>query len=212
MVSGTQVVLPYIRLKPSVMKTEKEKMLAGELYDALDPVLSEDRRRARRAMQAFNATVNDNDADREPALRKMIPHAGPDLWIEPPFYCDYGYNIKAGQRVFFNFNCVVLDVNLVEIGDRVLFGPAVQIYTATHPLDWQLRAAGQENGLPVKIGSDVWVGGGAIINPGVTIGDRAVIGSGSVVTKDIPSDVFAAGNPCRVIRQLAPGEARPPEA
>ena len=212
MVSGTQVVLPYIRLKPSAMKTEKEKMLAGELYDALDPVLSEDRRRARRAMQAFNATVNDNDADREPALRKMIPHAGPDLWIEPPFYCDYGYNIKAGQRVFFNFNCVVLDVNLVEIGDRVLFGPAVQIYTATHPLDWQLRAAGQENGLPVKIGSDVWVGGGAIINPGVTIGDRAVIGSGSVVTKDIPSDVFAAGNPCRVIRQLAPGEARPPEA
>ena len=121
--------------------------------------------------------------------------------MQPPFYCDYGSNIHLGQRVFFNFNCVVLDVCPVRIGDFTLFGPSVQIYTATHPLDATLRRT-QEYGKPVTIGSDVWVGGAAVICPGVTIGARSVIGAGSVVTRDIPEEVFAAGNPCRVIRGI----------
>nr|WP_304944991.1 sugar O-acetyltransferase [Verrucomicrobium sp. BvORR034] len=125
-----------------------------------------------------------------------------DAWIQPPFYCDYGYNIVLGSKVFFNFNCVVLDVMPVTIGSNVLFGPAVQIYTATHPLSAMERRTWREAAKPVTIGSDVWVGGGAIICPGVTIGDRTVIGAGSVVTRSIPSDVVAAGNPCRVIRRL----------
>ena len=125
-----------------------------------------------------------------------------DAWIQPPFFCDYGYNIALGSKVFFNFNCVVLDVMRVEIGNNVLFGPSVQIYTATHPLNAAERRTWRELAKPVTIGSDVWVGGGAIICPGVTIGDRSVIGAGSVVTRAIPADVFAAGNPCRVIRSL----------
>lgn len=121
--------------------------------------------------------------------------------IQPPFHCDYGVNITLGARVFFNFNCVVLDVCRVTIGDYSMFGPAVQIYTATHPLDAATRRL-QEYGKPVVIGDDVWVGGGAIICPGVTVGSRSVIGAGSVVTRDVPDDVFAAGNPCRVIRAI----------
>ena len=121
--------------------------------------------------------------------------------MQPPFYCDYGANIELGERVFFNFNCVVLDVCRVRIGSFSLFGPAVQIYTPMHPMDATLRRK-QEYGKPVEIGADVWVGGGAIILPGVTIGSQAVIGAGSVVTRDVPEKVFAAGNPCRVIREL----------
>jgi maltose O-acetyltransferase len=121
--------------------------------------------------------------------------------MQPPFYCDYGTHIELGERVFFNFNCVVLDVCAVRIGDFTMFGPAVQIYTATHPLDAGLRRR-QEFGTPVAIGADVWVGGGAIILPGVRIGARAVIGAGSVVTRDVPDDTFAAGNPCRPIRRI----------
>jgi maltose O-acetyltransferase len=124
--------------------------------------------------------------------------------MQPPFFCDYGANIELGERVFFNFNCVVLDVCPVRIGAYTLFGPNVQIYTPMHPFDAALRRS-QEFGKPVTIGADVWVGGGAIILPGVRISDRAVIGAGSVVTRDIPADVFAAGNPCRVIRQLECG-------
>jgi maltose O-acetyltransferase len=125
-----------------------------------------------------------------------------DVWLEPPFYCDYGRNIALGRKVFFNFNCVILDVMAVRIGDRTLCGPAVQIYTAVHPLDAAERSRGLEFAKPVAIGSDVWIGGAAVICPGVTIGDRAVIGAGSVVTRDVPADVFAAGNPCRAIRTL----------
>jgi maltose O-acetyltransferase len=123
------------------------------------------------------------------------------VWMQPPFYCDYGSNIFLGTRVFFNFNCVVLDVCAVRIGDYTLFGPSVQIYTAMHPLDAELRRR-HEFAKPVTIGDDVWVGGAAVICPGVTIGSKAVIGAGSVVTRDIPENVFAAGNPCRVIRTL----------
>jgi maltose O-acetyltransferase len=131
----------------------------------------------------------------------LFGRGGASAWMRPPFYCDYGFNIELGERVFFNFNCVVLDVCPVRIGDFTLFGPAVQIYTAMHPLDAAERRR-TEYGKPVAIGRDVWVGGGALILPGVTIGDEAVIGAGAVVTRDVPAKVFAAGNPCRVIRNL----------
>ena len=184
------------------MKTEKEKMIAGELYDPLDRQLVEDRLRTRLLIRELNDSREDEVEERSRVLKELIPNAGEGLWLQPPFYCDYGYNMRVGERVFFNFNCVVLDVSLVTIGSRTLFGPNVQIYTATHPMNHEERASGVEYAKPIVIGEDVWVGGSAVICPGVTIGDRAVIGAGSVVTKDIPSDVFAAGNPCRVIRSL----------
>lgn len=177
-------------------------MLAGQLYDASDEQLSQERRQARLLMHQLNHSRDDEEDLRRKLLNELIPHAGEGLWIEPPFHCDYGSNIYTGEKVFFNFNCVILDVMPVKVGSNVLFGPNVQVYTATHPLDWQERAKWLEFAKTITIGSDVWIGGGAIINPGVHIGDRSVIGSGSVVTKDIPSDVFAAGNPCKVIRTL----------
>lgn len=184
------------------MRTEKEKMLAGELYDALDKQLSEDRLKTRLLIKQLNDT-RENEADtRTRILKELIPNAGSDLWLQPPFYCDYGSNMFVGEKVFFNFNCVVLDVTYVTIGSRTLFGPNVQIYTATHPIDYKERASGLEYAKPIKIGEDVWIGGSVVVCPGVTIGDRSVIGAGSVVTKDIPSDVFAAGNPCRMVRSL----------
>lgn len=184
------------------MKTEKEKMLAGELYNALDEEISNERTKARLLIQKLNNALADDSATVNEILKELIPNAGKDLWIQPPFYCDYGYNIEAGEKVFFNFNCVVLDVMKVIIGSRTLFGPNVQLYTATHPLDYQERATGLEFAKPISIGEDVWVGGSVVICPGVSIGDRVVIGAGSVVTRDIPDDVFAAGNPCRVIKSL----------
>ncbi len=181
-------------------------MLAGELYDALDPELVRERERCRDLCQDLNATREGQKEARGRLLTALFGRET-DAWIQPPFFCDYGTNITLGSRVFFNFNCVVLDVMPVTIGDRTLFGPAVQIYTATHPLDATLRSQGLESARPVTIGSDVWVGGGAIICPGVTIGDRAVIGAGSVVTRDVPPDVVVAGNPARVIRALQAGAA-----
>ena len=177
-------------------------MLAGELYNALDEQLSSERLTARLLIQQLNAVAADDPATVSAILKKLIPKAGSDLWIQPPFYCDYGYNIEAGDKVFFNFNCVVLDVMKVIIGSRTLFGPNVQLYTATHPVNFQERATGLEFAKPITIGEDVWVGGGAIICPGITIGNRCVIGAGSVVTKNIPDDVFAAGNPCKIVRAL----------
>ena len=183
------------------MPTEEEKMLAGELYDPLDPQLVGARERARDLCQELNATREKDQPTRRAILTQLLGRGGETVWMQPPFFCDYGSNIHLGQRVFFNFNCVVLDVCRVQIGDFTLFGPAVQIYTATHPMNAELRRQ-QEFGKPIDIGSDVWVGGGAIICPGVTIGSKAVIGAGSVVTRDIPGGVFAAGNPCRVIREI----------
>jgi maltose O-acetyltransferase len=176
-------------------------MLAGELYDPLDPDLVERRVRARDLCQALNATRERETDDRRAVLRNLLGAGGDSVWMQPPFYCDYGENIRLGERVFFNFNCVVLDVCPVTIGDFTLFGPAVQIYTPLHPLNAGARRR-EEYGKPVDIGADVWVGGGAIILPGVSIGARAVIGAGSVVTRSIPGGVFAAGNPCRVIREI----------
>ena len=186
------------------MATEKEKMLAGKLYDSTDPQLIAERRHARDLTRAFNHTSAGDGLQRKQILAELVGSLGKHAMIEPPFYCDYGYNIHLGDNVFFNFNCVVLDVMRVEIGSNTMFGPNVQIYTATHPLDAAERRSGLEFAKPIRIGSDVWVGGSAVIAPGVSIGDRSVIGAGSVVVKDIPADVFAAGNPCKVIRYLQP--------
>lgn len=183
------------------MPTEREKMLAGELYDPLDAELVAARTRARDLCQALNATTESQQVERRAILQTLFAAGGDDVWLQPPFFCDYGSNISLGRKCFFNFNCIVLDVCRVTIGDHVLFGPAVQVYTATHPLDAELRRS-QEFGKPITIGSDVWIGGGAILCPGVTVGSRTVIGAGSVVTRDVPDGVFAAGNPCRVIREL----------
>ncbi len=184
------------------MKTEREKMLAGELYDPLDSRLVKERENTRLLLQELNASWEDQPEKRKEILKKLLPVAGEKIWIQPPFYCDYGSNMILGDEVFFNFNCVVLDVMKVEIGSKTLIGPNVQIYTATHPVDFEQRAKGLEFARPIAIGRDVWIGGSAVICPGVRIGDRSVIGAGSVVTRDIPADVFAAGNPCRIIRQL----------
>lgn len=184
------------------MKTEKEKMLEGELYDPLDSQLFAERQHARLISKAFNDTSIDQQEERDRLIKELIPESGQGVWIEPPFYCDYGSNIMLGNKVYFNFNCVVLDVAPVRVGSNVLFGPAVHIYTATHPLSAVERRTGLELGRPVEIGDDVWVGGGVIICPGIRVGARSVIGAGSIVTKDIPEDVVAAGNPCRIIREV----------
>ena len=184
-----------------IARTERQKMLAGEMYDPLDAELVAARTRARDLCQDLNATRDADETNRRRILRDLFAAGGDTVWMQPPFYCDYGSNIRLGKRVFFNFNCIVLDVCPVRIGDFTLFGPSVQIYTPLHPLDAGQRRR-EEYGRPVEIGSDVWVGGGAIILAGVRIGSRAVIGAGSVVTRDVPDAVFAAGNPCRVIRPL----------
>jgi maltose O-acetyltransferase len=186
-------------------RTERAKMLAGELYDPLDAELVAARERARDHGQALNATRESEPAERRRICEQLFGTGGDTVWMQPPFYCDYGANIHLGTRVFFNFNCIVLDVCEVRIGDYTLFGPAVQILTPLHPFDPMLRRE-RELGKPITIGSDVWVGGGALILPGVRIGSAAVIGAGSVVTKDVPDGVFAAGNPCRVIRSVAAAE------
>jgi len=183
------------------MKSELEKMLAGEMYEPQDAELVRRREQARDSCWALNATRESQVAERRRLLEQLLGSGGESAWIQPPFFCDYGSNIHVGERVYFNFNCVVLDVCEVRIGAFTMFGPAVQIYTATHPLEAAARR-GQEFARPVKIGSDCWIGGAAVILPGVTIGSKTVIGAGSVVTRDVPSGVLAAGNPCRVLREL----------
>jgi maltose O-acetyltransferase len=183
------------------MRTEREKMLVGEMYDPLDRELIAARERARDLCQQLNASREAEQLERRRILCDLFGKGGDSVWMQPPFYCDYGANIELGERVFFNFNCIVLDVCPVRIGDFTLFGPAVQIYTPLHPFDSQQRRR-EEYGKAIDIGSDVWVGGGAMILAGVRIGARAVIGAGSVVTRDVPEGVFAAGNPCRVIRSV----------
>lgn len=183
------------------MKTEKEKMIACQLYDPRDVQLTAERLRARVLLKRLNST-SDDDRHESSGILKDLFGTETDVHIEPPFFCDYGTNISLGKKVFMNFNCIILDVAPVTIGNFVLFGPAVQIYTALHPVHAAERRVGLESGSPVVIGDDVWIGGGAIVCPGVSIGARSVIGAGSVVTRDIPEDVLAAGNPCRVIRSL----------
>jgi maltose O-acetyltransferase len=184
-----------------IWMTERQKMLAGELYNPLDPDLVAARERVRDLCHALNQTRESEREQRQGLLRDLFGAGGDTVWMQPPFYCDYGSNIYLGTRVFFNFNCVVLDVCEVRIGDYSLFGPGVQILTPVHPFNAALRRE-QESGKSIDIGADVWVGGGALILAGVHVGSRAIIGAGSVVTRDIPAGVFAAGNPCRVIRDI----------
>ncbi len=184
------------------MPTEKEKMLAGDLYMASDEFLVKERLKARKSVKMFNDS--DPEQVRMDLLIELFGKTGKDFFVEPPFHCDYGYNISVGDQVYFNFNCVILDVTPVRIGNRCLFGPNVQLYAATHPLDAKIRGSMLENGKPIHIGDDVWVGGGAIICPGVTVGDRSVIAAGAVVTKDVPSDVVVGGNPAKILKQIPP--------
>jgi len=179
-------------------------MLAGELYDSSHPELRADRLRARELCQKLAALSPHAPAAERLALLAQLFGVDSDVSLTPPFFCDYGRNIELGRNVYFNFNCVILDVAKVTLGENVLVGPAVQIYTALHPMRAKERRAGLEYGKPVVIGNDVWLGGGAIVCPGVTIGDGSVIGAGSVVRANIPPGVLAAGNPCRVIREIPP--------
>ncbi len=184
-------------------KTEKQKMLAGELYRSTDSELVFQRQSARRLTRLYNSTTEQEQEKRSQILFQLFGAVGPTIEIEPPFYCDYGSNIYAGDGFYMNFGGVILDCNRVDIGEKVMCGPSVQIYTATHPTNPEVRLSGLELAAPVQIGNNVWIGGGAIVCPGVTIGDDTTIGAGSVVVQDIPARVVAAGNPCRIIRHLA---------
>jgi maltose O-acetyltransferase len=183
--------------------TEREKMLAGELYLAADGELVAERKRARRLCRAYNATTEEEEAERLHLLHELLGAVGEAPTIEPPFECDYGSHIVAGDRLYINYGCIILDCAAVRFGDDVMLGPKVQIYAATHPVEAEIRCAGPELAAPITIGNRVWIGGGAILCPGITIGDNTTIGAGSVVTRDIPANVIAAGNPCRVLRTLA---------
>jgi len=184
------------------MPTEKEKMLRGELYRFASPQLSRERARARDLMKFLNACREEEQELQQRIINKLFGAAGDRIFIELPFYCQFGSNIYVGDEVFINFNCVFLDNARIDIGDRVQFGPNVQLYTGGHPLDTGTRRKWLEFAKPIRVGSDVWLGGGVILCPGVTIGDRSVIGAGSVVTRDIPDGVVAAGNPCRVLHAV----------
>jgi maltose O-acetyltransferase len=181
------------------MKTEREKMLSGNRYDPGDPVLCADRAAAQRFMRAYNQTIVGDDSIRRPLLERHLGAIGKNCALRAPFYVDYGYNIFVADGVFMNFGCVLLDVCEISIGEKTQIGPGVQIYTADHPRDPQERRAGVEFGKPVSIGANVWIGGHAIILPGVTIGDDAIIGAGSVVTRDVAAGSSVVGNPARVV-------------
>jgi maltose O-acetyltransferase len=187
-------------------RTARERMLGGDPYDPLDDELVAGRARARSLTRSYNETADSEQERRATILSELLGGAGAGVWIEPPFRCDYGSNIYLGRNVFLNFDCVVLDCARVEIGDATLLGPCVQIYAATHPLAAGQRRAGVEYALPVTIGADVWIGGASVICPGVTVGPGTVVGAGSIVVADLPAGVVAAGNPCRVLRALAPDE------
>ncbi len=184
------------------MPTEKERMLAGEPYDPSDPELVAERERARELTRRYNRTAAGNEAERQDVLSTLFGSGGETATVEPSIRCDYGYNVHVGEAFFANFDCVFLDVRRVEFGRNCLLGPGVHVYTATHPLDATERAGGLESGEPVTVGDDVWVGGRAVLNPGVSVGDDAVIGSGAVVTEDVPSGVVVRGNPAGVVRDL----------
>ncbi len=184
------------------MTTEKEKMLAGALYQASDKQLAAERLHARKLTRLYNQTEETERETRAVLLRQLFGSTGKHAFVEPPFHCDYGYNIHVGENFYANFDCIILDVCLVTIGNNCAMAPGVHIYTATHPIDAQERIAGAEYGKPVTIGDNVWIGGRAVINPGITIGNNVVIASGSIVTKNIPDNVVVAGNPAQIIKYL----------
>ena len=184
-------------------RTPRERMLAGDLYFADDPELAEDNRRAMRLMEAYNRSpADDPDDERRRILDELLDAFGADSEIRPPLYCDYGYNIRIGARTFVNFGLVALDVAPITIGDDVQIGPRVQLLTPTHPIEAEPRRAKWEAARPITIGDNVWLGGGVIVLPGVSIGANTVVGAGAVVTKDLPADVVAVGNPARAVRPL----------
>ena len=179
-------------------RSEKEKMLAGELYRAVGPELGADNLRADQLLRTYNATGADEVERRAAILAELLGAAGDGVVLRPPFHCDYGCNIRLGRGTFVNFGCVFLDVAAIELGENCQVGPSVQVYTADHPRDPALRRQGYENGIPVRIGRNVWIGGGTIILPGVRIGDDAIVGAGSVVTREVPPSVTVLGNPARI--------------
>ena len=181
--------------------SEKEKMISGELYRAFEPELVTERENANKLFTKLNSLGKSSAGEREKIIKALFGRCGKNIWVESPFFCDYGTLISVGDNVFINFNCTILDAAPVVIGDDVLFGPNVHLYSATHPIDPAVRAEGLEYAKPINIQNNVWIGGSSVICPGVTVGSRSVIGAGSVVTKDIPPDVVAAGNPCKVIRR-----------
>lgn len=188
--------------------TEKEKCRQGLLYDAnYDTELLADREKAKEQLYDYNRLRPSQQEEKTQLLKRLLGTTGNNLIIEPPFACDYGYNIEVGENFYANVNLVILDGARVSIGDNAFIAPNVGIYTAGHPLDASQRNKGLEYARPVTIGHNVWIGAGVNILPGVTIGDNAVIGAGSVVTKDIPANVLAAGNPCRVIKEICPGNS-----
>ncbi|EAZ89895.1 sugar O-acetyltransferase [Crocosphaera chwakensis] len=187
-------------INPNVT-TEKEKMLRGEYYNAFEKNLLKDRKKAQKLCKRLNNMSDGSYKKRLKILKKLL-QTTKDVWIESPFRCDYGYNIIIGDGFYANFGCVILDCNFVKIGNNVQLGPNVQIYTATHPINIKERIAQKEMAYPITISDNVWIGGSCIILPGITIGDNSVIGAGSVVTKNVPNNVVAVGNPCRVIKQI----------
>ena len=183
-------------------RSNRERMLAGDQYIADDPDLERENNRAAVLTKQFNSTAGDDHQGRSHLLRELLGTVGEDVVIRPPFYCDYGYQIEIGDRLFSNYGLVALDVGKITIGDDVQFGPNVQLLTATHPLDPQLRLEKWEGSEPITIGDNVWLGGGVIVCPGISIGTNTVVGAGAVVTKDLPENVVAVGNPARVLRKL----------
>lgn len=183
------------------MKFEKEKMFAGENYFSNDKELTSERQKAKKLLHKLNVTEYLMNGNARQIIRELMPNSHKRIYIEPPFHCDYGYNIVSGENVYFNVNCVVLDTMKITIGNNVFFGPNTHIYTAAHPID-PISRKKIEFSKPVSIGNDCWIGGNSVILPGVSIGNGCTIGAGSVVTKDIPDHCLAVGNPAKVIKNL----------
>ncbi|WP_243545007.1 sugar O-acetyltransferase [Pseudodesulfovibrio tunisiensis] len=184
--------------------TEFRKMIQGLAYNADDEELNALRLKARQLFKAFNDSAPDRKEERTALLRRLFGAMGAGVLIEPPFFCDYGCNILLGDNVFFNFGCTILDPGMVRIGSNVKFGPSVSVYTATHPVEASKRLSGLEYGHAVTVGDNVWIGGGAILCPGVTVGENAMVAAGAVVTKDVPPCTMVGGNPARIIRRIEP--------
>jgi maltose O-acetyltransferase len=183
-------------------RSEKERMLNGDPYDATDPDLAADRERARDLTAQYNDTAAGDGETRRELLDDLFGSVGEGVAIEPPFRCDYGYNVHVGDGFYANFDCVFLDVRRIEIGRNCLIGPGTHVYAATHPIDAETRSEGLESGEPVTVGDDVWIGGKAVLNPGVAVGDGSVIAAGAVVVEDVPAGVVVGGNPATVLREL----------
>lgn len=182
--------------------TEKENMLAGKMYNPADPVLVKEREEARRKIRIYNETIGTDEKIRVTLLKDILGSTGDHVYMEPTIRFDYGYNIHVGENFFANYDCTILDVCKVRFGDNCMLAPGVQIYTATHPINPTERNSGKEYAKPITFGDNVWIGGSAIINPGVNVGHNVVIASGAVVTKDVPDNVVVGGNPAKIIKEI----------